>query len=91
MVTFQIDVPQPGEYQVRLVYAARNNRSSKTPVTVSAGETEHQVTVDQRKATAGGWSLGRFQINDSLTVKVSNRDTDGYVIVDGVQVLPHPR
>lgn len=89
-VTFNIKVPKPGTYQVRLLYVASGNRSSRTPVTVSVGEVEQEMTVDQREATENGASLGDFRIHDSMTVTVSNQDTDGFVIVDGVQLLLQP-
>ncbi|MFG0262210.1 MAG: FAD-dependent oxidoreductase [Novipirellula sp. JB048] len=89
-VTFDINVPKPGDYQLKLLYVASGNRSSKTPVTVSVGEVEKQLSINQRTATANGASLGRFRIQDSVTVTVSNQGTDGFVIVDGVQLLPQP-
>ncbi len=87
-VTFNINVPKPGTYQVKLLYVASGNRSSKTPVTVTVSEEEKKLTVNQRRATANGSSLGSFRIHDSVTVTVANQDTDGFVIVDGVQFLP---
>ncbi len=85
--TFQIDVPKPGVYQVKLLYVTSGNRSTKTPVTVAMDDEEERMTVNQREGAAGGSSLGNFRINDSVTVTVSNRNTDGFVIVDGVQLL----
>jgi hypothetical protein len=87
--TFKINVANPGTYEVRLLYVASANRSTKTPVTVSAGEGKKEITVNQREGTALGTSLGNFPISDSLMVTVSNRDTDGFV--DGVQLLPQPQ
>lgn len=89
--TFQIDVPQPGTYQIRLLYVASGNRSTKTPVTISVGKEENEIIVNQREGNASGSSLGDFRIDDSVTVTVSNRNTDGFVIVDGVQLLLQPQ
>jgi len=88
--TFKINVPKPGTYEVSLLYVASDNRSTKTPVTVSIGKETKEMTVNQRKGSAIGSSLGNFRINDSITVTVSNRNTDGFVIVDGVQLVLHP-
>ncbi|APZ95712.1 FAD-dependent oxidoreductase [Fuerstiella marisgermanici] len=85
--TFKISVPKPGTYEVRLLYVPSGNRSTKTPVTVALGDEEKQIIIDQRKASAGGSSLGKFRLTDSVTVAVSNRDTDGFVVIDGVQLL----
>ncbi len=89
--TFKIDVPNPDTYEIRLLYVASANRSTKTPVTVSVGEVKKEITVNQREGSAIGTSLGDFLISDSVTVTVSNRDTDGFVVVDGVQLLPQPQ
>tara|TARA_R110002073_G_scaffold94640_1_gene219984 strand:+ start:1704 stop:3854 length:2151 start_codon:yes stop_codon:yes gene_type:complete len=89
--TFKIDVPKPGTYEVNLLYVASGNRSTKTPVTVSIGEDTKELIVNQREGTAVGSSLGNFRINDSIIVTVSNRNTDGFVVVDGVQLLLQPQ
>jgi hypothetical protein len=88
MVTFQITVPNPGDYQVKLLYVAHGNRSTKTPVTVSVGDTSKEIIVNQRESDGTGTTLGTYRIEDAVTVNVINRDTDGFVVVDGVQLLP---
>jgi hypothetical protein len=89
-VTFKFTVPKPGEYQLNLLYVANPNRSTKTPVTVKAGDTKQDVVVNQRKRVDLGKPLGTYRIEDDMTVTVSNRDTDGFVVVDGLQLLPKP-
>ena len=86
--TFEFQVPKPGNYEVKLLYVAASNRSTKTRVTVSLGDVKKEIVVDQRKRDGFGKSLGVFQIADTVTVTVSNRDTDGFVVVDGLQFLP---
>jgi hypothetical protein len=87
-VTFEIKVPKPGNYQIKLLYVANANRSTKTPVTVSAGNIEKEIAVNQRENDGTGKSLGTYRIDDAVIVKVSNRASDGFVVVDGVQLLP---
>jgi hypothetical protein len=87
-VTFEFKVPKPGDYQVTLLYVAAGNRSTKTRVTVSLGDVKREIIVNQRERDGLGKSLGVFQIADTVTVTVSNRDSDGFVVVDGVQFLP---
>jgi hypothetical protein len=89
-VTFEIKVAQPGDYEVKLLYVANPNRSSKTPVYLTLGGVDKRVFVDQRKRDGVGKSLGTWPIESSVTVTVSNHDTDGFVVVDGVQLLPKP-
>ena len=89
--TFTINVPKPGTYEVSLLYVASANRSTRTPVTVSVGEDTKEMAVNQREGTAVGSSLGNFRIKESMIVTVSNRNTDGFVVVDGVQLLLQPQ
>jgi hypothetical protein len=89
-VTFEFAVPKPGDYQVKLLYVANPNRSTKTRVTVAAGEIKNEIVVNQRKRSEFGKSLGTYRIENVVTVTVSNRDTDGFVVVDGLQLLPKP-
>jgi len=90
-MTFEIKVPKPGDYLVTLLYVANPNRSTRTPVTVSLGDGEtRKIVVNQREREGVGRSLGVFRIKDAVTIDVSNHNTDGYVVVDGVQLLPAP-
>ena len=84
---FAITVPRAGSYHVVLLYPPGENRATNTPVTVRVdGDTSEHV-VNQRTARDGGRRLGTFAVKKSIEVTVSNTGTDGYVIVDGVQVL----
>jgi len=87
-VTFETKVPKPGDYQVKLLYLANANRSTKTQVTVSLGDVRKEIVVNQRENDGIGKSLGTYRIADAVTVTVSNRESDGFVVVDGVQLLP---
>jgi hypothetical protein len=87
-VTFHCQVPEPGEYRVTLLYVANPNRSTRTPVTVEVEDAKSELVVNQRESDGIGWSLGSFYIDDTATVTVSNQDTDGFVVVDGIQFLP---
>jgi len=86
---FTPDIPAAGDYEIILFNAPNANRASNVPVTVSIpGQPAKTVKVDQ-KARAE-ISLGKFNLpaGKTTTVTVSNKDTDGYVILDGVQFKP---
>jgi hypothetical protein len=89
-LVFNIKVSRPGNYEAILLYVANPNRSTRTPVTVSLGRVDKELVIDQRRRDGLGRTLGKFRVEDSVTITVSNRDTDGYVVVDGVQLLPVP-
>jgi len=87
-LTFEVKVPKPGDYQVNFLYVANPNRSTTTRVTVSLGDVKEEIVVNQRESDGIGKSLGAYRIADAVTVTVSNHETDGFVVVDGVQLLP---
>jgi hypothetical protein len=91
LATFTADLPEPGQYEVRLAYTPNKNRASNVSVTVVHAEGPETVSVDQRKAPPIDGlfiSLGKFEFGDVGTLTVSNKGADGYVIVDGAQWVP---
>ena len=90
-IRFALGTAKPGPYEVRLAYVPHTNRASNTLVTVHhAGGTKH-VRIDQRaRPTIDGVlvSLGTFTLDAKSALVISNTGTDGYVIVDAVQLVP---
>ncbi len=92
-VSFTIQLPASGRYEVRLAYTHSGNRATNTPVTLQHAGGEEVVHLNQRQRPPIDGrliSLGEFQFdhNATATVTVSNDDTNGYVIADAVQFLP---
>ena len=88
---FALRVPKPGRYEIRLAYVPYRNRASNAPVTVHFAGGTKRLRIDQRaKPPIDGilLSLGTFDLNAESALEVSNADTDGYVVVDAVQLLP---
>lgn len=90
-ITFTTDIPTAGRYDVRLAWSAHPNRATQVPVTISQGDIRVQTQIDQTQqpteppfATIQTLALNKGR----LTVVISNADTDGYVIADGLQVRP---
>jgi hypothetical protein len=90
-VKFTATIENAGKYDVRISYTPLANRASNVPVTVTGGGESKTIIVNQKKAPKenGFASLGKFVFNpgDKVTVTVSNKDTDGHVIVDAVQFV----
>ena len=89
-IMFTANIPITGTYEARLAYAEAANRSTQTPVTVSHSKGETAVIVDQTKPPSeyGRFHiLGRFEFEEGhrSNVRISNRNTDGYVVADAVQ------
>ncbi len=87
---FHAKLPKAGRYEVRFGYTPNRNRASNVPVTVHHAGGKTTVLVDEKKAPPleGLFiSLGEFDFDDDkpATVSVSNKGTDGYLVIDAVQ------
>lgn len=90
-IRFQPRMSKPGKYEVRLAYSALGNRATNTPVTVRHAGGSKTVRIDQRRTPPIDSlfiSLGVFELDERSAVIVTNADTDGYVVVDAVQLIP---
>ena len=91
-VTFRPEIPKDGEYEVRISYASGGGRAKNVPVVVHSADDEKTLIVNQEKLPAIGGlfhSLGRYHFKQGNTgyVRISNKSTDGYVIVDAAQFI----
>ncbi len=90
-LTWTARVPRAGRWEVWLLAPYSPNRSTKVPVVLAAGgRVVATWSANQRVAEAQGrLRLGVVELpaNTDLTVTVSNRDTDGYVVADGLQFI----
>ena len=90
-MAWTVDIPATGEYELIFHFTPNKNRATNVPVTVKAGGAPVTVKVDERKEDKdGAASLGIYKLTKGqpATVRVTNAETDGYVIVDGLQILP---
>lgn len=86
-------LPAAGQYEVRLLYPATDNRSTRTQVTVASAEGEKNFTVNQREEVLvddvpRALGVFRFEAGRVGSVTVSNANADGFVVIDGVQFVP---
>ncbi len=87
---FEVKLPQAGRYEVRLAYSASSNRSSIVPVEITHASGSKTVTVNQQQAPKLDGlfeSLGVFEFGTEAVVVVTNKNANGHVIVDGVQIV----
>ena len=92
MATFEAKL-KPGRYEVQLSYSHNGNRATNVPVVVRHSGGEKTILVNQKKVPPIDKlfvSLGEFDFSADTpaTVSISNKSTDGYVIIDAVQWLP---
>ncbi len=90
-VTFKGRVPVDGRYEVRISYTPSDNRADNVPVSVTHRDGIAEFVVDQRKKPTIEKMyapLGelRFSKDRDVLVTISNAGTQGYVIVDAIQL-----
>ncbi|WP_395752980.1 FAD-dependent oxidoreductase [Prosthecobacter sp.] len=91
-ITYRLKVPAAGRYEVRVSYASAPNRASNVPVSIEHAEGTRTVIVDQRKAPPIDKlfiSLGAYTFTPEkpAVIIISNKDTDGIVGADAVQLI----
>jgi hypothetical protein len=90
---FRFAAPRSGSYEVRLAYSAHETRATNVPVTIRQGDTTVEWSVDQTlpmPAGAAFRTIGRVQLRGGAetTITLRNEGTDGFVILDGFQLVP---
>ncbi|MBT3379946.1 MAG: FAD-dependent oxidoreductase [Lentisphaerae bacterium] len=88
---FDLPVAGTGQYELRLAYAACDNRATNTPVHIRTVDGLETVRVNQQaEPPIDGLfvSLGVYELSSDAAVTVANEGTDGYVAADVVQALP---
>ena len=90
--TWTLTAPKSATFQLNLSYSPGNNRSSRVAVQVNVADQKYSVLVNQQqKPTIDGLFVPLrtlpLQQGEKLIVTISNRDTQGHVIVDAVQLV----
>jgi len=91
-IRFPIRVEKTGTYEVRIAYSAHANRATNVPVMIHHADGETMAKVNQRQlATIDRLfqPVGRFRFeaDQPYWVEISNRDTDGFVLADAIQLV----
>ncbi|WP_395753023.1 FAD-dependent oxidoreductase [Prosthecobacter sp.] len=85
--TFTPLIPDSGRYEVRLLYTSASNRASNAHITIGS----KSLTLNQREPCMEDGiphALGVFAFEKgATTITISNTDADGYLAVDGLQLL----
>lgn len=92
-VTFIPELPESGQYEVRIAYPIGANRATNTAVTVFSADGEFEISLNQRvpgEIDGRFERLGRYRFEKAgqSFVIVSNAGTDGVVVADAVQFIP---
>ncbi len=90
---FRFQAPKAGKYDLRMAYSAHETRAKKLPVTIQSGERKTGITIDQTLPLPQGEafrSVGTVELSGDTDTVITlfNEDTDGFVILDALQLLP---
>jgi len=83
---FKAKLPKAAKYELKLHYTENENRASNVPVTLKFNGKVKHFTVNQKEASSSGFSLGTYELSEAEII-ISNKNTDGYVIVDALQFI----
>jgi hypothetical protein len=89
--TYKFAVKEPGEYDVRIAYTANPNRATNVPVSIRHAGGLARATINERTAPPIDKtfrSVGMFRFGSEAVIEISNAGTDGYVVIDAVQLVP---
>lgn len=94
--TFRFTAPKAGRYELRLAYSAHPTRATNVPIRVKSGERQTELLADQTQALPKNEPVRRIGDVELLgdvvsTITITNAETDGFVILDAVQLVPSPR
>ncbi len=93
-LTWTYQIPEDGIYEFILHFPPNANRATNVPVTL--GLTDRTLPFPllriNERDKSGATSLGKFTLKTGtgVTITLSNKDTDGHVVADGVQILKEP-
>jgi len=89
---FRFKAPKTGRYELHMAYSPHATRATKVPVTIQSGGRKTDLTVDQTQPLAAGEAfrtIGSVQLDGGVEsiITVSNTGTDGFVILDALQLI----
>ena len=89
---FHFKAPKTGSYEVRMAYSPHATRATRVPMTIQCGGRKTDILVDQTQMLSAGEAfrtIGHVQLDGGVetTITLSNVGTDGFVIMDALQLL----
>ncbi len=93
--TFRFRAPASGRYRVLMAYSSHPSRARNVPVTITSGRRVTRLEVDQTaplptERAFRRVGLAALQAGVETVIEVSDADTDGFVILDALQLVLEP-
>jgi hypothetical protein len=89
--TYRFALQKPGTYDVRIFYTANANRATNVPVTIQHADGQSKLLLNERQEPdidKRSHSVGKFTFAGDAVVTISNEATNGYVVIDAIQLVP---
>ncbi len=91
--TFRFKGPTDGEFALRMTYSAHETRTKRLPIVLVGDGQEQRLTVDQTVPLPAGdafRTVGQVRLRKGVdyTLTLSNTGTEGFVILDALQLIP---
>ncbi len=92
IATFLFNAPKSGRYELRIAYSPHETRAKKVPITIEGGAQKTTLTFDQTQPLFTGEafrSAGVVKLTSDTKTKIiiSNASTEGFVILDAIQLI----
>ncbi|MEX0701518.1 MAG: FAD-dependent oxidoreductase [Planctomycetales bacterium] len=96
IATFAFEAPEAGRYRVGMAYSAHPSRATRVPVVVRSGDRTTTLIVDQtvpvpREEFFRPIGTVELLAGVETTITIANQDTDGFVILDALRLLPEEK
>ncbi|MFT5470004.1 MAG: hypothetical protein ACI8UO_005128 [Verrucomicrobiales bacterium] len=88
---WDFQIKEARKYEVLIAYPPNANRASNVPITIKHADGTSTAVLNQRESKESGSpfvSIGVFRFAQESAIEIRTDETDGYVIVDGIQLLP---
>ncbi len=89
-LTWKVAIAEDGIYEIIFHYPPNPNRATNVPVSIDFGDANvvFSTKVNEREKSGIAPLVSRaLKGGSTVTITVANKDTDGYVVADGVQLL----
>jgi FAD dependent oxidoreductase len=91
--TFRLTVPKTGNYDLGLAYSAHETRAKNLPIILESGGEKTTLIFDQTLPLPSGKSFRsagvvKLSAEGETKIILSNQGTEGFVILDALQLLP---
>ncbi len=91
--TFRFKGPADGEFALHMAYSAHETRTKRLPIVLVGDGQEQRLTVDQTVPLPAGEAfrtVGQVRLRKGVdyTLTLSNTGTEGFVILDALQLIP---